>query len=166
MSGTASHDTLASQKRLEQSDPSPWGQHCIAELERWVPAHLERGRLAALALWIGWLGITNMAKTCKKFRHWLDWSCLGCGRDYRLVYRKCFTGLETWCQTDRVIAASLCTTCHEQEMQHMEASYCRFCGVWMLKIHVQDGHVCAATWGRNHVAHILAVLHSLQSPVP
>ena len=57
MSGTASHDTLAPQKRLAQSDPSPWGQHCIAELERWVPAHVERGRLAALVLWIGWVAL-------------------------------------------------------------------------------------------------------------
>ena len=41
----------------------------------------------------------------------------------------------------------LCTTCHEQEMQRMEAGYCRFCGVWLLKVHVHDGHVCADRWG-------------------
>ena len=104
-------------------------------------------RLAALVLWIGWRGITNMARTCKKFRHWLEWSCLRCGLAYRLVHRKWYTGLQTWCYNERVIAASLCTTCHEQEMQRMEAGYCRFCGVWMLKVHVHDGQVCADRWG-------------------
>jgi hypothetical protein len=150
MSGTASHDTLAPQKRLAQSDPSPWGQHCIAELERWVPAHVERGRLAALVLWIGWRGITNMARTCKKFRHWLEWSCLRCGLDYRLVHRKWYTGLQTWCYNERVIAASLCTTCHEQEMQRMEAGNCRFCRVYMLEVQFHERHVCADRWGSPH----------------
>jgi hypothetical protein len=50
MSGTASHVTLTPQQWLAQSDLSPWGQQCIEELEQWVPAHVERGRLAALAL--------------------------------------------------------------------------------------------------------------------
>ena len=145
MSGTAAYDTLA--KRLSQSDPSQWGQQCIAELERWVPAHVERGRLAALVLWIGWRGITNMARTCKKFRHWLEWSCLRCGLDYRLVHRKWYTGLQTWCYNERVIAASLCTTCHEQEMQRMEAGNCRFCHVYVLQVHFHERHVCADRWG-------------------
>jgi hypothetical protein len=145
MSGTASHDTLTPQQWLAQSDPSPWGQHCIAELERWVPVHVERGRLAALALWIGWRGFINMARTCKKFRHWLEWSCLLCGHDYRFVHPKWYTGLHTWCYNDRVIAASLCTTCHKQEMQRMEAGPCRFLHLIFAHVHVHDGHI----WSRG-----------------
>ena len=145
MSCTAAHSTLA--KRLAQSDPSPWGQHCIAELERWVPAHVERGRLAALVLWIGWGGITNMARTCKQFQHWLEWSCLLCGHDYRFVHPKWYTGLHTWCYNDRVIAASLCTTCHKQEMQRMKAGPSRFLHLIFAHVHVHDGHI----WSRGVV---------------